>query len=416
MIKNTFWGILICLILVTISCNKNASEPTDSLIANAGPDQTTIVGGYVTLDATSSNPGPGDSYWCEWSADIDNPNESFIFSGEGKDKLVQTLGFLKEGTYKYTLTITNESEQSNTDQVVVTVLPREQVSFKDPALELHARLQIKSPKLKISNTELASLDSLKSWDIVTQDVTTLDGVEQCDNLEYLSMVLQQIEDLSPLSNLINLQHVNFSQNYKIRDVTPLADLTELRYLNLDSNEITNISPLRNLVKLTYLNIMYNFQISDISILSNFVHLEELWLSGSSVKDITSLTQLVNLRLLWLSKCDISTIQPLTNLIKLELLFLKHNHISDISPLSTLTKLERLQLDYNNITDISSLEKLTNLNFLTMSHNNISNIEPLVNNTGLQEGVSIILSDNPLDSLSINEYIPILKNRGVSVLW
>jgi Leucine-rich repeat (LRR) protein len=72
------------------------------------------------------------------------------------------------------------------------------------------------------------------------------------------------------------------------------------------------------------------------------------------------------------------------------------------------------MDSNNITDITPLEKLTNLNILDLIYNQIKNTLPLVNNNGLGQGDAVSLTGNPLDSISVNQYIPALVARGVSV--
>jgi len=38
------------------------------------------------------------------------------------------------------------------------------------------------------------------------------------------------------------------------------------------------------------------------------------------------------------------------------------------------------------------------------------------NTALKKGCLVALGLNPLNEKSINEYIPILKERGVAVVW
>ncbi|MDO4989277.1 MAG: leucine-rich repeat domain-containing protein [Eubacteriales bacterium] len=49
----------------------------------------------------------------------------------------------------------------------------------------------------------------------------------CPNLEYLEMQTTQCGDLSPLSGLTKLRHLNVAKNLNIKDITPLYSLTEL---------------------------------------------------------------------------------------------------------------------------------------------------------------------------------------------
>lgn len=86
------------------------------------------------------------------------------------------------------------------------------------------------------------------------------------------------------------------------------------------------------------------------------------------------------------------------------------------PLANCTQLEQLYMDSDSISDITALSKLTNLILLDLSFNQITDIAPLVNNSGLSQGDAISLNGNPLDSISINQYIPQLKTRGVVVFY
>jgi len=93
-----------------------------------------------------------------------------------------------------------------------------------------------------------------------------------------------------------------------------------------------------------------------------------------------------------------------------------NQLSNITPLSGLTNLTHLCLEHNQISDISPLSGLTSLNGLYLYDNQISDIQPLVNNPGLSTGDTVNLNDNPLNSASVNDYIPQLQGRGVQVFW
>ena len=87
------------------------------------------------------------------------------------------------------------------------------------------------------------------------------------NLQELSLVNNQIVDLTPLANLTNLEVLLLSDN-KIKDITPLANFTNLRTLSLMDNQIVDVSPLANLN-----------------------NLEVLFLSDNKIKDLTPIYKL-----------------------------------------------------------------------------------------------------------------------------
>ena len=97
------------------------------------------------------------------------------------------------------------------------------------------------------------------------------------------------------------------------------------------------------------------------------NLSYLNIAGNSVRDLSPVAELINISVLELVDNRIREITPLANLIHLETLELYGNRISDISPLAELIHLEYLQL-----------------------------------------------LDNPLSYSSINEHIPALRSRGVTI--
>jgi len=156
-------------------------------------------------------------------------------------------------------------------------------------------------------------------------------------------------------------------------------------------------------------------ISDLTGLEYCKNLQyKLDLQGNNISDISPLAGLANLQGLDLNDNNISDISPLAGLTNLEWLVFTDNNISDISPLAGLTSLKSLDLVHNNISDISPLARLTNLDWLPLGGNNISDISPLVANSGLSEGDFVHLGGNPLSTMSVNVYIPQLRERGVDV--
>ena len=89
-------------------------------------------------------------------------------------------------------------------------------------------------------------------------------------------------------------------------------------------------------------------------------------------------------------------------------------VEDISAIGELVNLTGLLLYGNRIEDIKPIANLVELDYLDLRDNHIVDISPLINNVGLGDGDEIRLKDNPLSTASINEYIPQLTNKGVSI--
>jgi len=93
------------------------------------------------------------------------------------------------------------------------------------------------------------MNNLTSLSSTNFDITifSLEGLQYATNLVSLNMVAEKIGDLSPISNLTNLEEINFSLNYSFTDVSPLAGLPKLKKVYLDYNCITDISSIADLV-------------------------------------------------------------------------------------------------------------------------------------------------------------------------
>ena len=179
-------------------------------------------------------------------------------------------------------------------------------------------------------------------------------------------------------------------NKQIGDITDL-DLENITTLNGNGWNISDISGIRYCKNLQNLDLRDN-QIIDISELSSLVHLQTLALLTNQIIDISSLSGLMNLQVLGLSG----------------------NQIIDIGSLWGLTNLTLLYLDNNQIININLLSALINLKELGLANNQIVDIFPLTQNSGINVGDTIYLTNNPLDETSINTYIPQLEARGVTV--
>ena len=213
-----------------------------------------------------------------------------------------------------------------------------------------------------ANLEAAIRDAIDKTEglIFTSD---LDGLT--------SLKTKGITDLTGLEHCTYLTELRLGSN-EISDISFLSSLTSLTSLELPMNQISGISPLSSLTSLIWLDLGVHNQISDISPLANLVSLT--WLS------------------LWVTR------------------------INDISPLEKLVGLSGLELGHTQISDISPLANLTSLTWLRLEDNQIGDISPLLDNEGLSEGDAVLLSGNPLNTDSINTYIPQLEARGVDVSY
>lgn len=416
--QNIIKFLVVLQLSLLFSCKHTTEiEEKKGLVANAGENVTIPSASYVIFDM-------GNCYLSEnpdlskiriiWEQDENNPEKVLLVGGNYYSST--NVGFVKEGTYKFTLSLSNGIDTGNTAERIVTVVEREKSFIEDPYLETKLRYSLRKQTGKITEEDLQKIDSIAGYNLTFYDSTikSIEGVELCKNLTYVSLNLEDLTNLTPLNDLRNITYLSINQNYNLKNISPLSQLVNLEYLDIESNDIEDIASLKELNKLKFFNIMYNYKISDIGVLENFTELEQLLISGHNIDNIVPVSKLVHLQNFWALKCNLTDITPVENLTDLIYLYLRFNYINNIEPLRKLQKLKELYLWENKIEDISALEYLPNLRLIELRDNNIKDISPLVNNENIKDGAIVNVYENPLNDKSINEYIPELVNRGVVV--
>ena len=194
--------------------------------------------------------------------------------------------------------------------VLCSVAFAQVVEIPDPNLRQAVKGALNLPAgAPITQMDMRQLTELNARD---SQITILTGLEYATNLTFLQLLVNRIEDISPLANL-----------------------TQLKVAHLDHNSIVDVRPLARLTKLKSLDIRFN-RIEDISPLANLAQLVELLLNNNRIIDVS----------------------PLANLMQLVKLHLSNNRIVDASPLANLTRLEFLEIRHNNTTDHGALDGLS----------------------------------------------------------
>ncbi len=436
--------IIFLLSILLSSCENLVDNKETISKAEAGEDQITYAGSYTILDPSQSTiTGDETIYIIEWIQDPGNPDKVFTAWHSTLEKF-SVVGFVIPGTYKFTLRITCNSGNIYTDDIAITVKQRQTSVIEDANLESQIRHKLNLKEGDLTAEKLQSLDSLAVTVFYynENDITSIQGIENCTNLTYLRLELQSITDISPVANLTKLEYLDFNQNRTIEDISPISNLNNLKKLILYSNPIKDISAIANLLGLKELW-LGDTPVSDITRLTNLVNLEVLYFDGvgtgisfNSIEPLANLTKLTKLNI---AGRGIKDIKPLANLTELILLNVNYNNeITEISAVSKMKKLIRLQIRDNKINDISGIKNLEDLDYLDapfnqikdiselqylpkihligLSDNKIEDISPLVDNPNLGKGVHVFLHRNPLSEKSINECIPELIARGVRVNW
>ena len=148
------------------------------------------------------------------------------------------------------------------------------VNFADINLETVIREWIIKPTGQIYTDDLKWMTLFFAE---SKDIKDLTGLQFCVNLQWLDLSGNNIEDIAVLRNLFFLEVLKLHNNQKIKDISALADLTNLISLDLENNKISDISSLQNCTYLERLNLEGN-QIVDIRPLLDLKYLQFLYLS------------------------------------------------------------------------------------------------------------------------------------------
>lgn len=183
----------------------------------------------------------------------------------------------------------------------------------------------------------------------TGELTT----EDLKRISYLNIGSENIVSLEGLQNLINLAGIYISKN-NISDLSPLSKLTKLKQISVYNNPIKNIMPLKNLVNLTHLTIE-NGNVSNIDAVAGMNNLEHICFYGNNIQDINAIAGLTSLKLVDFVGNKIVDIGALENLTNVEKLYISANQISNIESLRNLVNLKELIIGINPIEDFSPVE-------------------------------------------------------------
>lgn len=166
------------------------------------------------------------------------------------------------------------------------------IQFPDSDLKVALLRQLgKSPNDEISIAEAENAP--QTLDLSQAGISNLEGIQYFKNVTFLKLHENNIQDLTPLSNLTKLKILLLNDNV-IEDIAPLANLKNVILLNLNNNQVTNLQMLKNIPHMHYLYISHN-KVNDITPLDHFKELDFFDYSFNQISDISSINNLTELR-------------------------------------------------------------------------------------------------------------------------
>ena len=165
------------------------------------------------------------------------------------------------------------------------------IQFPDSDLKVALLRQLgKSPNDEISIAEAENAP--QTLDLSQAGISNSEGIQYFKNVTFLKLHENNIQDLTPLSNLTKLKILLLNDNV-IEDIAPLANLKNVTLLNLNNNQLTNLQMLKNIPHMHYLYIPHN-KVNDITPLDHFKELDFFDYSFNQISDISSINNLTEL--------------------------------------------------------------------------------------------------------------------------
>lgn len=257
-------------------------------------------------------------------------------------------------------------------------------------------------------------DSLTSLGIYYSYVPDVDSIEECKNLQRLTLVtgLSELsrgsgtEFFGFLNQLNQLEYLTLWDTYDYAndssaelDLTVLSDAIKLKELSIQMGSVYNADGIKRatglqdvlittvkdnsdfsffseMTQMRCLNLECPNGLSDVSFIAGMSNLEELRLTGN-FSDINALRLHKNVRLITLKSSFLESISPLRHCSALRQLYIREcNSLVDTSPLASVETLTELWVENTPIESVGFIGELPGLEKLSLYNTEVTDISPL----------------------------------------
>ncbi|NUS83272.1 MAG: hypothetical protein HOY75_11135 [Streptomyces sp.] len=177
-----------------------------------------------------------------------------------------------------------------------------------------------------------ALEAVDGLSLTLHRPADLTPLGQLHNLRWLSVHSSVSVDLVALASVLRPARAlqDLSIDAPVRDITPLARLTQLRNLRLEHTHVTDIAPLADLTRLSDLSVC-DGPLSDLTPLSGLC-LTRLYVYRTRVSDLSPLSGMATLEVLGLVGCPVRDLTVVTTLPALHFVNLRRTPITDLGDL------------------------------------------------------------------------------------
>ena len=113
-----------------------------------------------------------------------------------------------------------------------------------------------SKELSGGDINIQALRQLRNLDASQQNISSLAGLENCTNLEGLSLEANNVTDVAPIAALVRLELLSLNIN-PIANMTAIGTLPELRQLFIGKTNVNSLKFVTMLPRLELLSFVYS---------------------------------------------------------------------------------------------------------------------------------------------------------------
>ncbi len=222
-----------------------------------------------------------------------------------------------------------------------TEIAKTGVIFEEPLIEQAVRLALsKNDGGIVSENDLLSINELyvfgnkaaanykeyesysvefatNSGGIQRGSISSLKDIAKLKKVKKLFLSYQNINDLTPLSKLAFLEHIELKHN-PIQDVSPLAQLMSLHSLFLFDTNVSDLTPLRDCPCLANIDAGYTW-ITSMAAFKGLDSLQTLIIRDTPIKSLDGINSHPMLEQVCLSGTHLPDLTPLIDLPRLQLM-------------------------------------------------------------------------------------------------
>lgn len=258
---------------------------------------------------------------------------------------------------------------------------------------------------------LEEYDQLRAINLSSNRISNIEPACQLPHLEYAVFLGNQIDRIPPFRSA-KIRYLSFAGN-QLQEIDSIISLQELEYLELRGNRIKTLPSDFRLPNLLHLDLGNNSLIGTVRI-EGFSKLGFLDVFRNEIESIELEGSFTSLESLDISWNNIEDLSPISGAKSLRSLSFVGNQVEDIHPLSEIRSLQVLVAHRNRIEDISVLAKLPHLKEVNLMENPVTDLSPLVENEGIGDGDTVILSEPSSHDEEFRSQVKILESRGVEV--